>query len=655
MSQLTDRGPGTFPRERPAALGPSARGPSETGAALFGGMTAAGLGLGAVTVAVLLVWVASPYPGGDPSEALHLAADLWLLAHGADLVRTVTLSGAPAPVALTPLLFGALPVWLLHRAARHLLDAPDGDGRHTAAPDSPNTSTAARLAPLLAGYLLVTAGVVAYASTGPLRVDPLGAALWIPAVVAGTLALSVWYEHGRDEALPPGARIAPGGARSAAVRRAATAATLALLGCGAALTLVGLVRHAGAARHDLLVLAPDWVGRGTVLLLCLALLPNAAVWGAAYALGPGFTAGAGALAGPLGTSAPPALPRFPLLAALPEPGPGTPLTWSVAAGPLLAGVLLGRYVAHAAARPDAGGPWRRRTTLGVAALAAGTCGAMTALLAALAGGALGTGSLALFGPAWWLTGLAATAWTALTGLPCALLLRACRLHSQRKRDREATGAVPAPSGAYAGDEAHAPAGERRSRRTDGGAKDGPDETRRPGRKARRAARKAERSEKTERSEKLEGERAKAERGAAAEAHETAKPDREATKPDQETAKPDRKAVKAERKAARAERKAAKAERKAAKAERMAAGAAGAGAGRQGRDQESCDEYGLDILLHRFDPWHEDGSSPARWAEPRAHSDGEPPEQREECGPTAPAVPAGSPAAAAPAPENRRAP
>ncbi|WP_405743903.1 DUF6350 family protein [Streptomyces sp. NBC_01525] len=615
MSQLTDRGPEPFPRGRPAAP------PSAIGAALFGGATAAGLGLGVVTVAVLLVWVASPYPGSDPAEALHLAADLWLLAHGADLVRTVTLTGVPAPVALTPLLFGALPVWLLHRAARHLLADPDDDGPEVALPAHPEASPGARLAALFAGYLLVAAGAVVYASTGPLRVDPVSAALWIPAVAAGTLALSAWYGHGCpgpaarwDEVLPPGVRTALGGARGVAVRRAATAATLALLGSGAVLTLVGLVLHAEYARRDFLALAPDWVGRGTVLLLCLALLPNAAVWGAAYALGPGFTAGAGGLAGPLGTSAPAALPHFPLLAALPEPGPGTPLTWSVAAGPVLAGVLLGRYVAHAAARPDAGGPWRRRPTLGVAALAAGACGAATAMLSALAGGALGTASLALFGPTWWQTGLAATGWTTLIGLPCALLLRACRLHSQRKRERHGEGAapaVPAPAGPYvegAGDEAATPARRRGSRRT-GGEEGGPDRARRPGRKARRAARKA--------------------------------------------AKPERKTTRAERKVTRAERKAAKAEQ--------------ADAERQSGDGAPPDPYGLGILVHRFDPWHEADNRAARWAELRAYSDGEPPEHEAEADPpeheaeadppegAARAAAAEGAAAADPAPEERRAP
>ncbi|WP_425385432.1 DUF6350 family protein [Streptomyces himastatinicus] len=52
-------------------------------------------------------------PTSSPDGALHVAADLWLLGHGADLVRSETLTGHPAPVGLTPLLISALPCWLI--------------------------------------------------------------------------------------------------------------------------------------------------------------------------------------------------------------------------------------------------------------------------------------------------------------------------------------------------------------------------------------------------------------------------------------------------------------------------------------------------------------------------------------------------------------
>ncbi|MGA4875565.1 DUF6350 family protein [Streptomyces lydicamycinicus] len=461
MSQLIERGPTLSSHGRTAAQRSSA-----IGAAFLGGVTAAGLGLGALTVAVLLLWVASPYPDSGPSRALHLAADLWLLAHGGDLVRTT--AHAAAPVAVPPLLLAVLPVWLLHRAARHAL-ATSADGPPGPAPSTGHAADAAhRVAPrtllgaLLAGYLLIVAGALIYASGGRLRAEPLSVLLCVPATTAAILGGTAWrlLRHPGTELLPAKVlrlrsraprrlRAFLGGSRVAAARRgtvcrAAGAALGALLAAGGLLTLLSLGLHAGRVRHDLLQLAPDWAGRATVLLLCLALLPNAAVWGAAYGLGPGFTVGAGSTVAPLGTSVHPVLPQLPLLSGLPDAGPGNPLTWAVAVVPVVAGVLLAREAARSATAPSSpGAPWSWWATACVAALGAGVCGVVMAALAGLAGGALGTGALAAFGPSWWRTGLAAAAWTALTGIPAAVALRAWWLRA-RRREAEAPRHEPAP-------------------------------------------------------------------------------------------------------------------------------------------------------------------------------------------------------------------
>ncbi|MFG2891944.1 DUF6350 family protein [Streptomyces sp. NPDC048248] len=488
MSQLTDHGP-TFSSQGRAAAQRS----SAIGAAFAGGVMAAGLGLGAVVVAVLLLWVASPYPDSAPTRALHLAADVWLLAHGGDLVRTTTPTGPPAPVAVTPLLLAVLPVLLLHRAARHTLAGAvcDPHGPGPAGPGEPGAAgtpqdhsdrdrdsegdregdrgpghasgsspsrgsrvtaaTEATVAPrtllgsLLAGYVLVAFTVVLYASTGPLSAAPLSALAAVPGAAIATLAVTAWRTLGDAAAdllpdrvrravtgLPTGVRAVLTAPRLALALQAAAAAVTTLLASGVLLTLLALVLHAGEAREDLLRLAPDWVGRCTVVLLCLTLLPNAAVWGAAYGLGPGFTVGAGSAVGPLGVAGSPVLPHFPLLSGLPDPGAGGPLSWSVAAAPVAAGVLLARY----AARPPGGpgsvaAPWTWRSTASVASLAAVGCGLAMAVVAALAGGALGTRALGDFGPSWWLTGLAAAGWTAAIGIPGALVVRVCRLRSYR--------------------------------------------------------------------------------------------------------------------------------------------------------------------------------------------------------------------------------
>ncbi|MEV6563964.1 cell division protein PerM [Streptomyces kronopolitis] len=449
MSQFTDRGPALSSHGRTAAQRSSA-----IGAAFLGGVTAAGLGLGALTVAVLLLWVASPAPDSGPSRALHLAADLWLSAHGGDLVRA-TRSGAWAPVGVTPLLLVVVPVRLLHRAARHAL-ATAADGSSAAPGDGPaGPAVAPRtlLGALLAGYLSIAAGTLLYAWAGELSAEPLSALFFVPATAVATLGVTAWrlLRHPGADLLPEralracarvpdGLRTLLGGSRCAAAGRAAAFALAALLGSGVLLTLLGLGLHADRVGAALLHLAPDWAGRATVLLLCLVLLPNAAVWGTAYGLGPGFTVGAGSTVGPLGTSAHPVLPQLPLLGGVPDAGAGTPLTWAVAVLPLLAGALLARSVARAA-QPSPGTDtdtdtesWSWWATACVAALGAGFCGAAMAVLAGLAGGALGTGALAAFGPSWWRTGLATVAWTAVTGIPGAVALRIWRRHTGRRAD-----------------------------------------------------------------------------------------------------------------------------------------------------------------------------------------------------------------------------
>ncbi len=62
---------------------------------LAGGAVAAGLGLGSLAVLVIALWISSPYPDSGPDGALHIAASLWLLAHGTELIRADTLSAAP--------------------------------------------------------------------------------------------------------------------------------------------------------------------------------------------------------------------------------------------------------------------------------------------------------------------------------------------------------------------------------------------------------------------------------------------------------------------------------------------------------------------------------------------------------------------------------
>jgi hypothetical protein len=454
---------------------------------LLGGAVAAGLGLGSFAVLVMALWISSPYPDSGPGGALHIAAALWLLAHGAELVRADTLSGVPAPMGVTPLLLLALPVWLLHRAAR---DAVEGNAVNEGEEDAgvvgpPPVPARTAWTGVVLGYLAVAAAAALYASGGALRPAWGWTGGCLPLTVTGAAGAGVWTAYGRPRAvadrvlilLPAGVRrlvLRPGAReRLGVAARAAWAGTAVLLAGGALLLGGSLVWHGGAARGSLLQLTEGWSGRFAVLLLCLALVPNAVVWAAAYGLGPGFTLGAGQAVSPLSSAPAPLLPPFPLLTAVPEPGPGAPWNWAAVCVPVAAGLVVGWFTEQATAGDGAAGPragtaasaapgapggtakagarggvgdervagaWSLGQTAWTAGWAAVLCAALVAVLAALAGGPLGVSALARFGPVWWQTGGAALVWTAGLAIPTALGLRA-----RRYRDAGSAGSTRTPT------------------------------------------------------------------------------------------------------------------------------------------------------------------------------------------------------------------
>ncbi|MGY6025588.1 cell division protein PerM [Streptomyces spinosirectus] len=404
-------------------------------AGLVGGVLAAGLGLGSFAVLVVVMWISSPYPDSGPGGSLHVAASLWLLAHGAELIRTDTLSGVPAPVGVTPLLLLALSVWLVHRAARDAVesgaeDAPPGTGR-------------AAWAGVVIGYLGVGLAAAVYASGGELRPSWEWTVVSLPVLVMGAAASGVWAAYGRPlefgdvvPGRPPAVRplLTPDGrARLITAARAAGAGTAVLAGGGALLVAASLVWHGEAVQAAFRQLTEGWSGRFAVLLLCVALVPNAAVWAAAYGLGPGFVLGADHVVGPLSSAPAPLLPPFPLLAAVPDAGTGEWVNWAAGGVPLASALTVGWFVGRAE-------PSGARRTAGTAALAALLSAGATAVLTGLAGGPLGVAELARFGPVWWQTGAAALAWTAPVAVPAALARWAwgCRKRRRAAEKRSRT-------------------------------------------------------------------------------------------------------------------------------------------------------------------------------------------------------------------------
>lgn len=391
----------------------------------MGGAVAAVLGLGFLAVLVIVLWISSPYPDSGPGGALHLAAGLWLLAHGTALVRYETLSGVPAPVGLVPLLLVALPALLIRRAAR--LGSAAGEER-----GAEPLPAAAVFSAVLCGYLGVGTLAVVYAAAGPMPADPLSAAWHLPLVAALAAAGGVWEARGRPLGQLPGRLTRP---RYTLALRAGVCGALVLLGGGALLVGASLAWHGAEVQGSFVAVTGVWSGRFAVLLLALTLIPNAVVWGAAYTLGPGFALGAGAVATPLGFAGAPALPRFPLLAALPPEGAGTPLTWAVGAVPVAAGLAVGWFAVRRAREVSYG-----ETAL-TAALGAVVCALATAGLAAASAGPLGSRELAAFGPVWWQAGGAALGWTLALAVPLAVTV-----HGWRNRPAKGLAAAEAEDG-----------------------------------------------------------------------------------------------------------------------------------------------------------------------------------------------------------------
>lgn len=347
---------------------------------------ALGAGLVALAVPVLLVWASDARSGASAGEALRTAGQLWLLAHGGSLAVPAGVLG------LTPLGLLAVPLALLHRAGRH--------GARTVEVDGLRLGAALTLATAFP-YAVGAGFLAALAGTQAVQPDPVTALLGAFAIGLIGVASGVTREarlHRRFRRLPD---------RLRRLGTAAAGGVAALLGTGALVAGTALAFHAGRATSLAGATDPGWVGGVGLFLLCLLLIPNAAVWGAAFALGPGFALGVGTSVSPLAVTLGP-VPSLPLLAALPG-GDVPSFVLAAFALPLLAGILTGVLVA----RRSTG---NARTVAAEALLAGLIAGIALTLLAWLSGGPLGGGRLADVGPSPWQTGLAAAV---ELGLPAA--------------------------------------------------------------------------------------------------------------------------------------------------------------------------------------------------------------------------------------------
>lgn len=342
---------------------------------LAGGLTAALwaalVGIVSLAVPVLVVWAADSRSGSGAGDAVRAAGHLWLLAHS----TTLTVTGGS--VGLTPLGLAAVPFLLLARA-----------GAHAARECGTRTwrELGALAVAVAAPYSVVAAVVASLSTTGAVAPAPVQALLGSLLVAALGTAVGATRAAGLRLRLSPVQR---------GVAHGAGSALAVLLGSGAVLVALSMLLHLDRAAELARASAPGAVGGIALLLLGLALVPNAVVFGASWVAGPGFAVGTGTVVSPwshdLG-----AVPALPLLAALPS-GPAPALLAVVTlVVPLLAGVLAGRCT------PVDRGPL---VAARHAAVTGPLAGAAMALLCLLAGGPLGGARLAEVGPTAWLVGL----------------------------------------------------------------------------------------------------------------------------------------------------------------------------------------------------------------------------------------------------------
>jgi uncharacterized protein DUF6350 len=346
---------------------------------------------------LLLTAIAAGGQGAPLRSVFRLSAAAWLLGHGVP-VQT------PADrITLIPLGITAFVVWRLVRAGVHASRATQAH-RHRSI--RPAVAAGASVAVAYTGIGLL----LSWLTTDEDRTTGLIRTLVAFGLIGGAAATLGALAHGRaarrllarmPSVLTDGLR---GGLGVVAFLLAAGAGT-----AGIALALAG-----GDAATMLASFGAGVAGQAGITAICLVYLPNLAVWGAAYLLGPGFAVGDGTVVSPGDVLLGP-VPGLPVLAGLPN----APLT---GVGPVLLGLplLAGLAAGFLLARRRPGG-WAG--LLGAAALAGPIGGLGLQLLSTAARGGIGSGRMAVLGAYDWRVGLFAAGVTTVGALAGAVAAR----------------------------------------------------------------------------------------------------------------------------------------------------------------------------------------------------------------------------------------
>ncbi|MEJ1229951.1 MAG: DUF6350 family protein [Galbitalea sp.] len=329
--------------------------------------------------------------GPDWAGFWRLAADAWLLGHGADVhvtldaatVKASGLAGAGSPFVLSAALLGfALVTVLLGRRAGLRI----ADTGHRLLGEVIAVPVFAVLS-----FGISVSAVAAGARPSIVQGTVLPTLVFVVGLVIARLGtLSAPTGQGTDSRAIVGAALRGGAAAAATVVMIAGVIVAVLLVANYA-QIVTLYEdlHSGA------------LGGLALTIAQIMFLPNLVIWAASWLIGPGFAIGTGSMVSPLGTTLGP-LPSIPVFAALPQGDLAFAFIGLVV--PIFAGFLSGAVLRRSlAARIRSVGvaTWTLGAGLGMGLVG----GAILGLLALASGGAIGPGRLQQVGPDAVLVGL----------------------------------------------------------------------------------------------------------------------------------------------------------------------------------------------------------------------------------------------------------
>lgn len=366
--------------------------------AAFDAALSALIGIAIPLVALTVLWAVQYDTAVDWGVFWRVAADSWLLGHGADLRASFApdsplalgLPGGTEAFAVTiaPLAFALLAIALGARTGRRAQESP-----------FPVLGFGAAVATYAAIAFLVTL----LATVPTASVDVLQGMLFPPLVFAVGVAIGAATHSAKSGHPHPVGELAgdllrrlPDPARPivlAALRGGALAAG-SVVTSAAVLVAVVLVVHYSSVVALYEGLGSEALGGLVLTLGQLAVLPNLVIWAASWLIGPGFALGAGSSVSPAGTLLGP-LPSVPVLAALPQGEAAFAFLGLLV--PLLAGFVAGWRVRRGLFDALDG-----RSLLRWGAAAAGGIGVVGGLLLGLlawfSAGAAGPGRLEHVGP-----------------------------------------------------------------------------------------------------------------------------------------------------------------------------------------------------------------------------------------------------------------